>query len=538
MGIATALRQEGTLTTLRHYASTRRLHTLIVAIALLLAGSSAARAAPAQGCNGVNSGVWNQTLGPNSSGNTITHFNTGDEIHFSVTGSSAFQLNATAGPTVLTFITPGSGSYTVAAPYTSFNTRNLGIINSITITATCTPAPSPTPTPSGADASQTVTKGFLVSRINGILLNNPGGTSLLNRSHVSVPVNVASAANGATNVASNATAFGSAMGLGAGLGNAMGLGTNSLGDDAIDASGGRSIQFSHSLSHLRRQAAQAQMSKERMALGAGDGAALPLAYETTSPWDIWVEGRYSAFDDDNGNLDRDGHVGVLYVGGDYRVAGNMIVGALIQFDWSKDDSDVLASTVDGNGWMIGPYLSARIHENIYFDLRAAWGRSSNDLTLGTTTGGFDTSRWLVKGTLAGNWLYDAWRFTPSAELAYVEESQDAFTNSAGTFIAGQDVSLGRLQFGPEIGYRFAHSADTFIEPFAAIKGVWDFDNPNVAIVDGFVVGPGDFWGRLEGGLNVITTSGWYLRGLASWDGVGSDDYSGYTLQGTLNVPLN
>ncbi|MCZ7595625.1 MAG: hypothetical protein M5U16_12550 [Hyphomicrobium sp.] len=145
---------------------------------------------------------------------------------------------------MLTFITPGSGSYTVAAPYTSFNTRNLGIINSITITATCTPAPSPTPTPSGADASQTVTKGFLVSRINGILLNNPGGTSLLNRSHVSVPVNVASAANGATNVASNATAFGSAMGLGAGLGNAMGLGTNSLGDDAIDASGGRSIQFS------------------------------------------------------------------------------------------------------------------------------------------------------------------------------------------------------------------------------------------------------------------------------------------------------
>ena len=43
-----------------------------------------------------------------------------------------------------------------------------------------------------------------------------------------------------------------------------------------------------------------------------------------------------------------------------------------------------------------------------------------------------------------------------------------------------------------------------IEPFAAMKGVWDFDNPNVAIIDGFVVGPGDFWGRLEGGLTVLT----------------------------------
>ena len=57
----------------------------------------------------------------------------------------------------------------------------------------------------------------------------------------------------------------------------------------------------------------------------------------------------------------------------------MIVGALVQFDWAKEDCSVLASKVDGNGWMMGPYLSARVHENIYFDLRAAWGRSSNDL---------------------------------------------------------------------------------------------------------------------------------------------------------------
>ena len=90
----------------------------------------------------------------------------------------------------------------------------------------------------------------------------------------------------------------------------------------------------------------------------------------------------------------------------------------------------------------------------------------------------------MKGTLAGNWLYGAWRFTPSAELAYIKESADAFTNSAGTLVPGQDVALGRLQFGPEVGYRFAHTRDMLIEPFAALKGVWDFDNPNIAIIDG------------------------------------------------------
>jgi outer membrane autotransporter protein len=181
----------------------------------------------------------------------------------------------------------------------------------------------------------------------------------------------------------------------------------------------------------------------------------------------------------------------------------------------------------------------QVRENVFFDLRAAWGRSDNDLAIGATTANFDTTRWLVKGTLAGNWIHDAWRITPTAELAYVTEEQDAFTNSASVFVAGQEVSLGRLQFGPEIGYRFAHTADTFIEPFAAIKGVWDWDNPNVEIIDGFTAGPGEVWGRLEGGLNVTTTSGLLVRGLASWDGLGtSGDHNGYTVQGIVSMPLN
>jgi outer membrane autotransporter protein len=397
-----------------------------------------------------------------------------------------------------------------------------------TLTVTCS---SGTPAPTGTDASPGVVRGFLASRINGILLNDPASTSLLNRDNgqsgptTTGPTTTAALATG-TKVASN------------GFGGAMGLGAGRFDNLESSTAGSQSVQFRTSLSQLRRDAAQSETDKGRMALGAGGAGALPLAYLSPSPWNLWVEGRYSGFNDDKANLGRDGHVGVLYVGGDYLVTRDMIIGALVQFDWAKDSSDVLQSNVDGNGWMAGPYLSARIHENIYLDLRAAWGRSSNDVDVAAATGSFDTSRWLVKGTLAGNWLYGPWRFTPSAELAYIKESADAFANSAGTLVSGQDVALGRLQFGPEIGYRFAHTRDMLIEPFAALKGVWDFDNPNIAIIDGVVVGPGDFWGRLEGGLTVVTASGWNVRGLASWDGVGASDYSGYTLQGTVSVPLN
>lgn len=527
----------------------------LLLLATVAAGFSTSRAAlaapPPAGCAGVNAGAFNVTnYAPSGSGQiaTVSGFSVGDKVTFTITGNApagtsqfmllnaAFggpllQLNYSDTPTVLQYTVVGGSANDLSM--TTWQGIGLSGPNVITIVATCVGV-----APSNSDATQGVVRGFLAARINGILLNDPSATSLMNRTGATGPTNIASAGNGTTNVASNAAAFGNAMGLGSGLGNAMGLGAGHVGDDTVDTSGGRSIRFSQSLSQLRRQAAQSQMSKDRMALGAGDGGSLPLAYESASPWDFWVEGRYSGFDDDNGNLDRSGHVGVLYAGVDYRFNNDVLVGFLVQFDWAKDDSGVLQSKVDGQGWMVGPYLSARIHDNVYLDLRAAWGGSNNDLTVAATTGTFDTTRWLVKGTLAGNWVHDAWRFTPSADLAYVEENQNVFTNSAGTVVPSQTVSLGRLQFGPEVGYRIQHTADTFIEPFAALKGVWDFDNPNVAIIDGFVVGPGDFWGRLQGGLNVVTASGWYVRGLASWDGIGADDYSGYTLQGSVNVPLN
>ena len=468
---------------------------------------------------------------------TISGFSVGDRIDLTVSGETgAFALrngtNTLSLLEILLMPLPQPASYTVTGldNDTTLIAQLLatGPSPTLTVTATCTPA--------RAEASEAVTRSFLASRINGILLNNPGSTSLINRSQTTGSQQFASAGNAPANVASNsAAAFGSAMGLGAGLGNATGRGLDATDDAAL---GSRNIQFRNSLSQMRREAGERQMERYRMALGAGDGGALPILYEAYSPWDVWVEGRFSGFNDDAGSLDRDGHVGVLYLGGDYRITPDMILGGLAQFDWAKDDSGVIDSSVDGHGWMVGPYFSARVHENIYLDLRAAWGRSNNDIDVAGATASFDTTRWLVHGGLAGNWFYDAWRITPSAQLDYVKESSDSYTNSAGTFVPGQDVSLGRLQFGPEFGYRIVHTGDSFIEPFGAIRGVWDFDNPNVAIIDGFVVGPGDFWGRLEGGLNWVRADGLYVRGSATWDGMGASDYNGYTLQGTVNVPLN
>ena len=160
-----------------------------------------------------------------------------------------------------------------------------------------------------------------------------------------------------------------------------------------------------------------------MALGAGDGGALPLAYETASPWDIWVEGRYSAFDDDAANLGRDGHVGVLYVGSDYRVTQNMIVGALVQFDWAKDD--FRRARLQGRRQRLDDrplHVGAGARQHLLRSARRLGPlqqrprRSAPPPAASTPRAGWSRARSPATG------MHDAWRFTPSAELAYVEES--------------------------------------------------------------------------------------------------------------------
>lgn len=63
----------------------------------------------------------------------------------------------------------------------------------------------------------------------------------------------------------------------------------------------------------------------------------------------------------------------------------LLIGALMQFDFADETSGALNSDVEGNGWMAGPYLSARLTDNLFFDARAAWGRSENTISpFGTT----------------------------------------------------------------------------------------------------------------------------------------------------------
>ncbi len=296
-----------------------------------------------------------------------------------------------------------------------------------------------------------------------------------------------------------------------------------------------------SLSTSLRQVAKAAKAKQHQR-----GAELPGMMGLSSPqlngtsvsngFDVWIEGRWVQID--SGTADSD--LGLLYVGADYRLSSSLLIGVLGQFDWSSDEDDTNNTDIDGRGWMVGPYVVARVHQNLIFDGRTAWGRSNNDVSPDRTyTDSFATDRWLVKGTLTGDFDYGSWHFAPHVGMIYFEEVQEGYTDSNGLAIGSQTVSLGRVTFGPKVSTNFQAGGGMVVSPHIGFKGIWDFDNAAVVdVATGIATGSDDLRGRVEGGMTIQVPGGVSLSGEGFYDGIGADDFRAYGGGAKLTVPLN
>ena len=315
------------------------------------------------------------------------------------------------------------------------------------------------------------------------------------------------------------------------------------------ATGQNNYRFAMSLSDARAAAAeaeaQAQTKKlEDAGLGFTEHPYLFPYADLRQGFDIWVEGQFARYDDSSGGIDRDGDFSVLYFGADYTLTPDILVGALVQVDFTDEDikDSELRGNIDGTGWMAGPYVGLKLTDYLFFDARAAWGTSSNDIWVsdkltGRRSGNFDTDRWLATAALTGNHNFGAWRLSPQIGIDYGSESFDTYSNSLSQNVSGNRSSIGRLRGGAELGYRMQTSGGTIVEPTVSITGLWDFDNDDFS-VDGVPVDYDDTRAKVEGGLIVTMPSGWSVRGAATYDGIGASDFDAYGGQFWLSVPLN
>ena len=249
-------------------------------------------------------------------------------------------------------------------------------------------------------------------------------------------------------------------------------------------------------------------------------------------FDIWTKGTWSHSKTDTRRAD----TGLLYVGADWLLNEDLVVGVLTQFDWTLEDDKDSVVEVEGFGWMAGPYAVQRLAEHLTLEGRFALGQSDNKVNpIGLYSDSFDTDRVLVSSQLTGTYDWHRYTVHPFFRAIYMEERQNDYTDSLGNHIGEQVLSLGRVNFGPKIATTFTGSDGTTFSPYATLAGLYDFEGGRVTDLEGFVINEGRLRGRFTGGLNLLGSSGWNLGSAMFYDGIGQDKIEAMGFNLSLNL---
>ncbi len=246
------------------------------------------------------------------------------------------------------------------------------------------------------------------------------------------------------------------------------------------------------------------------------------------------------FDEEAGSIGSDGHTGVLYVGADYKLSKEVLVGALVQFDETKQDFDLPGRDARTTGWMAGPYAMVRLPYDLFFQARAAWGQSDNEIGNNAgTEDHFDADRWLVRGTLVGQHTWGAGGSNRAPPSAISRRRRRATRAARGpVLVPSQTVSLGQAKAGSQLAYRQRLADGIVIEPSVLLEGIWNFhqDAGDISVDD--LVTTDKLRARTEAGVMFFAQGGIAYGASVSYDGIGSSDYEAIGGRARVKVPLD
>ena len=253
---------------------------------------------------------------------------------------------------------------------------------------------------------------------------------------------------------------------------------------------------------------------------------------TDRSWYLWTEGQYSAYQDATGTLaQRDGGFGIVFLGVDYLLNERLSFGVMAQADRASERIDGY-SEVSGNGWMVGPYVSAELTEGLFFSGRVAWGQSRNSASIDVFSdntewrGNFGTERFLARGALYGRYELARARVMPQVDLAYMRENQKDYVASDGVSevpVAGIRAEIGRLTFSTELEWP-VESTSGAMNAFVIPRLDWDFHTS--APVDR----RNQTRGSLELGLRTAPAAGWSGEAAVRYDGIRQPGFSAWNLR--------
>ncbi|MDV4167601.1 choice-of-anchor D domain-containing protein [Rhodovulum sp. FJ3] len=215
------------------------------------------------------------------------------------------------------------------------------------------------------------------------------------------------------------------------------------------------------------------------------------------------------------------------------ITPDLAFGGMLQID-QADQTDGAVS-VDGTGWLVGPYLSGRTKDQaLYYNAYVLYGQSSNDISpFGTFTDNFDTERLLVHGDLSGEMQHGDVTLFPTISATYSSDTQEAYIDGLGNLIGKQTLEIGQVALALDFEAPLGDNAPGWTIN-GGLQGSYNIVNGSGSAA----ISASDLKGaraRVELGLAYDNGGGMYSEIVGFYDGIGASGYESYGASLTFNL---
>ena len=279
---------------------------------------------------------------------------------------------------------------------------------------------------------------------------------------------------------------------------------------------------------------------------AGSSSAIVKAPPRAAPkdWFLWADIRGTNWSTSlqTGDI-RGGQTNGL-LGLTHKLSPDLLVGVFGGMEIFDYTSQLLDGHLKGNGWTTGGYLGWRLLPGVRFEAGGSYSGVSYDGMAGTAAANFPGRRWLATAALVGTIKPSpGFEIENSARVYGLWEHDSAYTDTLGVTQTERNFSTGRASAGSKVGYAWMWSATTTVIPYVGGYADYYFNTDDATLPAGaplllpteFVHG---FSGRVTSGLAVRTGGGSVFSVGGELGGLGSNQFTTWTLRGRASVPFN